>query len=189
MSKKPTSIYQLKISLKGSKPLIWRRLEVAADIRLSDLHDVIQTAMGWFDCHLHHFAQQRIFYSPRNAPDGTPLDGFDDFDEAKFKLHQLLKNPKQSIEYLYDMGDSWRHAVTLEKILEPQPDKNYPLCSKGSGACPPEDCGGIWGYQELLKILSDPSHPEYEDMLEWNGEINPDEFDLESTNTQLSKLH
>jgi hypothetical protein len=189
MAKKQLMIYQIKITLKGSKPPIWRRLEVSADIRLNDLHDVIQDAMGWFDCHLHHFEQNSIYYAPIHSPDGMPLDDFGDHNEAKFKLSQLLTTPKQNLEYLYDMGDSWAHSITLEKVLEPDPAKKYPLCSKGRGACPPEDCGGIWGYYELLETLNDPNHSEHNDMLKWHGKIHLDEFDLEATNTQLAKYH
>lgn len=161
--------YQLKIALIGSKPPIWRRLLVPSDIKLDLFHLAIQISMGWTDSHLHQFiTQEREFYGIKD--DDFDLDVK---DESKFRLDQLLKDESDSLIYEYDFGDSWTHKLTLEKILPFDADKKLPYCAAGKRACPPEDCGGIWGYADLLKILQDPEHDEYEERIEWLG----DEFD------------
>lgn len=175
-------IYQVKITLIGSKPPIWRTVLVPGELRLGAFHDVIQVAMGWTDSHLHQFIANKVFY-------GVPDDdfGMEIEDESKYKLSQLLKKEKDSIIYEYDFGDSWEHKILLEKILPDDGKTVLPSCIKGKRACPPEDCGGIWGYEELLKTISDPKHPEHEDMLEWLcGEFDPEEFDLEEINEDLA---
>ncbi len=164
------SIYQLKISLEGSKPPIWRRLLVPSDIKLNLCHVAIQISMGWTDSHLHQFiTQDREFY-------GIKDDDFDleVKDESKFRLSHILKTEKDNLIYEYDFGDSWVHKVTLEKILPFDINKKLPYCVTGKRACPPEDCGGIWGYADLLAILEDPKHEEYKEMLDWlGGEFDP----------------
>ncbi len=185
MAKKPAVIYQLKIQLQGSKPPIWRRVEVLSDITLDTFHEVIQAVMGWDDSHLHNFEQNdRIF----ELDNDFMSDGFDmeSEDESKFTLEQLLTAPKEKLEYTYDFGDSWDHTITLEKILEPDAKVQYPRCAKGKNACPPDDCGGIWGYYEMLEAIKDPEHPDHEDMTEWlEGVFDPLEFDLEKANFRL----
>jgi Plasmid pRiA4b ORF-3-like protein len=182
-TKQLRSIYQIKISLIGAKPPIWRTILVPSDLRLDAFHDVIQIVMGWRNCHLHQFIQNNVFY-------GIPDDefGMEIEDEAKFKLFHLLKKEKDTIKYEYDFGDSWEHKILLEKILPDDGKTVLPVCIKGKRACPPEDCGGIWGYEELLETISNPKHPDHEDMLEWlGGEFDPEEFDLEEINGNLAK--
>ena len=182
-TKQLRSIYQIKISLIGAKPPIWRTVLVASDLGLGDFHDVIQVAMGWTDSHLHQFMDNKKSY-------GIPDDDFEleMEDEADYKLSQLLKKEKDTLTYEYDFGDSWEHKILLEKILPYDSSTFLPVCIKGKRACPPEDCGGIWGYEELLEIISDPKHAEHEDMLEWlGGEFDPDEFDLEEINGDLAE--
>ncbi|MGR8999574.1 MAG: plasmid pRiA4b ORF-3 family protein [Gammaproteobacteria bacterium] len=182
-AKQLRSIYQIKISLMGAKPPIWRTVLVPGNIGLDAFHDVIQLAMGWTDSHLHQFIANNVFY-------GIPDDDFDMEieDESKYKLSQLLKKEKDSIKYEYDFGDSWEHKILLEKILPFDSKTPLPVCIKGKRACPPEDCGGIWGYEELLQTISDPNHPEHADMLEWlGGEFDPEEFDLEDINEDLAE--
>jgi hypothetical protein len=182
-TKQLRSIYQIKISLIGAKPPIWRTILVPSDLRLDAFHDVIQTVMGWRDCHLHQFIENNVYY-------GIPDDkfGMEIEDEAKFKLFHLLKKEKDTIKYEYDFGDSWEHKILLEKILPYDGKTVLPVCIKGKRACPPEDCGGIWGYEELLETISNPKHPDHEDMLEWlGGEFDPEEFDLEQINGDLAK--
>ena len=154
-----------------------------SDLKLGAFHDVIQVAMGWTDSHLHQFIANKVFY-------GIPDDdfGLEMEDESKYKLSQLLKKEKDSLIYEYDFGDSWEHKILLEKILPFDTKIALPVCIKGKRACPPEDCGGIWGYEELLETISDPKHPEHEDMLEWlGGEFDPEEFDLEEINGDLAE--
>lgn len=182
------SIYQLKILLKGSKPPIWRRVLVPNDIRLDKLHEVIQESMGWFNYHLHHFYDGGKYYQiPFDEDDG--FWGEPPLDEREYKLYQLLKEEKQKLSYEYDFGDGWEHTITLEKVLPFDSDKKLPLCVKGKRACPPEDCGGIWGYEHLQEVISDPNNEEYEDMIEWLGEGFDSEYlDIEEVNELLEKI-
>ena len=182
-TKQLRSIYQIKISLIGAKPPIWRTILVPSDLRLDAFHDVIQIVMGWRNCHLHQFIQNNVFY-------GIPDDefGMEIEDEAKFKLFHLLKKEKDTIKYEYDFGDSWEHKILLEKIFPFDTKTVLPVCIKGKRACPPEDCGGIWGYEELLQTISNVKHPEHEDMQEWlGGDFNPELFDLEGINEDLAE--
>jgi hypothetical protein len=183
-TKQAKSIYQVKISLTGAKPPIWRTVLVPGNLRLSSFHDVIQIAMGWTNSHLHQFIANNVIY-------GTPDDefGMKRKDEFKYELSHLLKKEKDTLIYEYDFGDGWEHKILLEKIL-PLDDKTaLPVCIKGKRACPPEDCGGVWGYEGLLETISNPEHPEHEEMLEWlGGEFDPEEFDLEQINEDLAEI-
>ena len=182
-TKQSKSIYQIKISLIGVKPPIWRTVLVPSNLGLGPFHGVIQVAMGWTDSHLHQFIANQVFY-------GIPDDDFEleMEDETKYKLSQLLKKEKDTITYEYDFGDSWEHKILLEKIFPFDTKTVLPVCIKGKRACPPEDCGGIWGYEELLETISNPKHPDHEDMLKWlGGELDPEEFDLEEINGDLAK--
>ncbi|MCK4842877.1 MAG: plasmid pRiA4b ORF-3 family protein [Methylococcales bacterium] len=177
------NIYQLKISLTGSKPAIWRRVLVVSDSSLKDLHLTIQIAMGWSNCHLHQFISNGIFYGIKD----DDFDfGMEIEDENDYKLNQLLKSEKDFIQYEYDFGDGWIHKVILEKILPFNIENKLPLCIKGKRACPPEDCGGIWGYEELLETINDSDHPEHDSMLEWLGDpFDSEALDIDNINKQL----
>ena len=165
------SAIQLKLSLRGvSKPTVWRRLLVPADIRLDRLHDVIQTSMGWTDTHLHAFSTYAGDYG---VPD--PELGFR--NERNARLGQFLKQKGDRIQYAYDFGDGWEHDVVLEKRLDPDPGAHLPACLGGKGACPPEDCGGPWGYADLKETLADPRKQDHDHMLDWLGLGSADEFD------------
>lgn len=179
------SIYQLKVTLKGIRPPIWRRFLIASTASLADVHIVLQIVMGWTDSHLHEFAKGRDRY-------GVPDEDFpaDIYDEAKYRLDQLLKEEKEKLIYTYDFGDGWEHDVVLEKILPFETGAKLPLCLKGSRACPPEDVGGTPGYEMFLEAISDPEHPEHASMLEWiaddTGNIfDPERFDLAEVNELL----
>ena len=179
------SIYQLKVSLVGSKPPIWRHLLVHSHIDLEILHIVIQISMGWANCHLHQFEKDRIIYGIPDDEFGGDF-GFDSEDESEYKLSDLLKREKDSLIYEYDFGDSWTHKIILEKILPFETSSETAKCIKGKRACPPEDCGGIWGYSELIETISDPSDPEYEETMEWlGGEFDPEYFSLDEVNELL----
>lgn len=181
------NVLQLKITLEHSKPPIWRRVEVLDTFTLKHLHDIIQTVMPWESSHLHSFKVNNSYYSVKYK------DMFDDMDDmedaAKVKLKAAFQKEKAAIHYEYDFGDSWNHKIVLEKIMEPEPNVHYPRCTAGKLACPPEDCGGIWGYYELLEAIKDPNHPEHEDMLDWvGGEWDAEEFDIDTINQDLSQL-
>ncbi len=185
MSKeKIASTYQLKITLRDSKPPIWRRFSVPESITLPKLHDVIQTVMGWTDSHLHEFIAGRVSYG---VPDPEFSSG--SMNEARVRINQLLDQEKQKMLYLYDFGDGWEHIIELEKIIRGDKNSSKPRCIAGKRACPPEDCGGIYGYYDLLEAIKDPDHPEHENMMEWLcGDIDPEFFDIEEVNEILSEM-
>ena len=176
-------IFQIKVTLEGSKPPIWRRLLVCSDTTLANLHHIIQAAFGWWDCHLHQFIVGETYYGEPN-PD---YSGYMDMhDEQDVTLGQIATWRGFKFRYEYDFGDSWLHQVLVEKVLPPAPGQDYPLCIKGRRACPPEDVGGIWGYYHFLEAIADPNHEEHESYLEWvGGEFDPEAFDLEKVNQAL----
>ena len=179
--------YQIKLVLKGSKPLIWRRLLIPSAILLSDLHRIIQTTMGWTNSHLHQFIKDRLYYQEQ-MDDNDLWDEELDVDYRSTKLADLLRKEKERIIYEYDFGDSWEHDVILEKILPAGDGAEYPVCLDGKLNCPPEDCGGIWGYYGMLEILKHPDHEEYDDYIEWlGGEFDPDYFDRNKVNYLLKE--
>jgi hypothetical protein len=179
-------IYQIKVTLEGSKPPIWRRLMVRSDSTLGDLHRIIQLAFGWWDYHLHQFIVGRAYYGQPHP------DYFDDMemrDEQDVTLRQIAAAEGFKFRYEYDFGDSWLHQVLVEKVLPAEPGRRYPVCVKGRCACPPEDVGGIWGYYSFLEALADPDHEEHESYLEWvGGDFDPEAFDLEEVNQALQAL-
>ena len=183
--------YQLRISLRRTKPPIWRRVLVRPSMRLDRLHDLVQVVMGWEDCHLHMFLKGRQHYTVPSPWDddfrmpGTPRD----LDERKYRIDQLLKREKDWITYMYDFGDSWEHRVTLQKILPYDPAVRLPACIGGRRRCPPEDCGGVWGYYEMLAALKDSNTPDHDHMRDWIGEdFDPEVFSHQAVNTVLGKM-
>lgn len=181
-----SDILQLKITLKGSKPPIWRRVWVEKDTALEELHYIIQTAMGWDSSHLWTFEVGNESFGPVDEDGMMGFEPGDVNDAAEEKLGARLGHEKAKFSYTYDMGDSWEHQILVEKVLPRLPGQQYPFCTDGKLNCPPEDCGGIWGFYALLEALKDPNHPEHEDMTEWIGDdYDPLEFDLEEVNRQL----
>jgi hypothetical protein len=156
----PPDIYQLKVTLRGTSPAIWRRLLVPAGLTLDVLHDVLQLAMGWDDSHLHEF---RIGGKRFGKPDPDDrLMGLDPVgNERTVHLFRALGKVGAKAVYTYDFGDSWEHAIIVEKVLPPERGVAYPVCVGGKLHCPPEDCGGIPGYYNLLEAIRDPGHPEH----------------------------
>jgi hypothetical protein len=152
--------YRLKVSLRGSRPPIWRRLEVDAGVTLAGLHDILQVVMGWTDSHLHQFRRGTTYYGP---PD--PEMGMERENERRVVLHQVLRRPQDRIVYEYDFGDGWEHDVVLEGIGEADGTKPPTRVLAGKRACPPEDVGGIWGYYRFLEAIQDPKHPEHGELL------------------------
>jgi Plasmid pRiA4b ORF-3-like protein len=179
-------IYQLKVTLKGIKPPIWRRLLVEPDTKLNRLHDIIQETMGWYDSHLHQFAVGRTLYG---VPDPDFDFGPEVENEKRVALRQVAPTAKSKLTYEYDFGDGWEHEILVEKVLPADPATPYPVCVAGARACPPEDCGGVWGYADLLETIKNPDDPEHQEMLEWlGGEFDPEAFDLDATNRKLKRL-
>ena len=187
-AKAGVSIYHLKVVLEGTKPLVWRRLQVPGNANLGWLHAVLQVAMGWSNSHLHQF-----LFDDQVCSD--PSSGLEDNDpsvlnESKVILSDAIPNQKDKMTYEYDFGDSWNHKIIVEKILSADPAASkVALCLDGARACPPDDCGGVPGYADMLEIIKSPKHPEYESTREWLGdEFNPETFDLEKINACLRKL-
>ena len=209
--------YQLRVTLKDTKPPIWRRLTVPADLPLGDLHKVIQIAMGWMDGHLHQFilpdkrprpsleetekacangkpdedfiSRMRggRYFGPTTDPLGEPID-MEYEDEYTVRLFDVCPKVKSTLTYEYDFGDGWTHIIEVQKIFEAKTDSDCPKCLAGKKNCPPEDSGGIWGYYNMLEILADPEHKEYEETLEWVGEeFDPDTLDLDEINAELAQ--
>lgn len=183
--KSPSSqIYQLKITLRGSRPPIWRRVLAPGDITLAKLHAVVQAAMGWYDSHLHEFTVDGMSYGVPHPDYGGEVKS-----ERRVKLSEVATAPKAKLRYVYDFGDDWDHEILVEKILPPEPGVQYPVCIAGRRACPPEDCGGVWGYANFLAAIQDPAHPEHDDMLEWiGGSFDSEAFDLEAINQALRRI-
>jgi hypothetical protein len=184
MAKKaPPQIFQLKATLARIKPPVWRRLLVRSDVSLRRFHDILQIAFGWTDSHLHMFVVGADRYG---FPDPDGLDWMK--NDARVKLGQVLAKAKDSLVYEYDFGDSWMHQVVLEKVLSEAGSVRVPSCIGGARASPPEDCGGVWGYAELLKAIGNPRHPDHDEMLEWVGEdFDPERFDAEEINRELAR--
>lgn len=183
-SKSSSSIYQLKITLRDSHPPIWRRVLVPGNFSLYKLHQVIQLAMGWQNSHLHQFIVDGKYYGIPSSEDWEPV-----IDERRFTLEQIAPSLKCKFVYEYDFGDSWEHEVVVEKIITPEPSEKYPQCIKGKRACPPEDVGGVWGYETFLEALQDAGHEEYDSYLEWvGGEFDPEAFDLAAINRALWRM-
>ncbi len=177
--------YQIQILLRGSNPKIWRRVLIPSDLLLSDFHKIIQTTMGWTNSHLHQFIKDRTFYTRRMADDDFWGEK-DNVDYLKIKISDLLKKEKDRIINEYDFGDSWEHDIILEKINNNGVNENIPTCLTGKNNCPPEDCGGIWGYSDMLEILKHPDNEEYEEYVEWLGEeFDPKYFDKNEINEML----
>jgi hypothetical protein len=188
--KEPEKTYQLRIELEGVSPPIWRRVLVPGNISLGRLHAVIQVAMGWDNDHLHQFIVDKQFYSD---PD-FELNEFGDMPGARNEHKTVLMNvaPRAGkvLGYEYDFGDSWTHRIKVEKIIKQETSaKSAVECIEGARACPPEDCGGVWGYQDMLQVLKDPEHEEHESTLEWLGEeFDPEAFDMEAINKVLRRF-
>ena len=163
-------VYQVRLTLAEVEPPVWRRVLVPAAIRLDRLHQVIQAAMGWTDSHLHAFTTGDGTTYGLAGPDS------DHRDERDVTLGQLAR-PGDRVDYWYDFGDDWHHDLVIENETPAAAGMVYPRCVAGAGACPPEDCGGVWGYADLCKILTNPDHEEHDDMLSWLGLSDATEFD------------
>lgn len=174
--------YRLKVTLRGSRPPIWRRIQVDADVTLFRLHQILQVVMGWTDSHLHQYRRGSIYYGQPDLEIGMRRE-----NERRIRLNEVLRKPKDRMVYEYDFGDGWEHDVVLEStdvVAEGGPSVRV---LAGKGACPPEDVGGIGGYYCFLEAIQDPKNPEHRDMLEWGGPFDPIAFDMEEINDYFQK--
>lgn len=164
---------QFKVHLRGSRPLIWRRFEVPASYSFWDLHVAIQDAMGWQDYHLHAFLVRNPLtgdVEEIGIPDQDRFEGEPDFLPGwEVPVADYLSQAGERAEYEYDFGDGWEHELVLEAVGIRHAKTRYPRCLAGARACPPEDCGGLGGYAELLQTIADPAHEEYESTMTWLG--------------------
>ena len=162
-------VYAIKITLLGMKPPVWRRFLVEREISLRQLHNVLQRVMGWSNAHLHQFVVNRQKQPERLA------------------LGEVIQRPGSKLLYEYDLGDGWQHELLLEQVLIG--DESFqPVCVAGARNCPPEDCGGPYGYAELLHALQDARHPEHGYFLDWLGEdFDPEHFSLEEINLRMRR--
>ncbi|MEU5722193.1 plasmid pRiA4b ORF-3 family protein [Micromonospora sp. NPDC047738] len=181
----PAPIYQIKVSLRGARPPIWRRLEVPADVSLAQLHVLIQLAFAWTDSHLH------VFETPYGSF-GRPDADLGHRAASGATLEQVAPAVGDKLRYTYDFGDNWEHDILVEKVLDRAASVTYPRCVAGRRAAPPEDCGGVWGYGELVEILADPTHPEHGDRLDWLDlddatDFDPARFDAKAVTAVLQQ--
>lgn len=194
MLQKKQTVYQLKIALRGIRPPIWRRVLVPSNITFDELHLVIQEAMGWKNYHLYQFETgDAIIDVPH------PLDDFshpwkDMLNSQKVRIKTYLSQEKDKVLYTYDFGDNWDHVITLEKIEKRTEPLPHPICIKGKRACPPEDVGGVWGYQDVIDMMQDDTRKqEREEFLEWYDEwygddFDPEYFDIEEVKGRLATI-
>jgi len=175
-------IYQIKISLRHTEPLIWRRVQID-DCSLHDLHEIIQATMGWEDMHMYAFVVEgEEFGNPKRGSEA-------DYDSRSVRLSDVVDEGHTRFRYDYDFGDNWEHVIDVEKTLPAEPGVRYPRCVKGEHPCPPEDCGGPWGYADLLEKIYDPEDEERDEALAWVGDdFDPDKFDLDAVNDELRHL-
>jgi len=180
-------IYDLDIRLIDIEPPIWRRFTVSDQITLASLHHVLQVIMGWEHSHLHQYIVGQVHY-------GEPDPEFDDEidhtkDDRRFKLRDIAHDKGDNFVYEYDFGDSWHHRVTVEKTWPRTDNSLAPRCWDGKRACPPEDCGGVSGYQNLLEALRDRHHPEHRELRLWAGpHYDPELFSVQAVNSALAAL-
>lgn len=168
------TLHRLRITLRSVKPPIWRRIEVASDVTLAELSDLLEGAMGWMGGHLHAYEAEGVTYERPDPDDGLSRRAK---DESDHRLGEVLGAVGAKMRWDYDFGDGWQHNIVIEAIEPLDPSVGYPRCVAGRRACPPEDCGGPWGFQELLHAISDPTHPRHEELTEWLPvDYNPDEF-------------
>ena len=167
-------IATVHISLRHTNPEIWRLVEVPTSATLKVLHDIIQAVMGWFDYHLWEFTIGTQRY-------GLPMDedweGEPHIDASKVRLRDVLKSERTLIDYTYDFGDCWEHRLTVTDVRTGQPDGSYPRYVAGEWNAPPEDCGGIPGFYEMLAAIANPSHPIHAEVIEWVDDYDPNVVD------------
>ncbi len=179
-------LFQFKITLLDIKPAIWRRIQVR-DCTLGDLHEFIQGAMGWWNFHLHQFDIYGEQYGPSSLDD-IDFD-LEVIDEESVRLSDLLpiSGKKTRWMYEYDFGDDWRHEILFEGYPPVEKGTKYPICLEGERACPPEDCGGPWGFPNYLKAIADPEHEEHDELLEWGGAFDPEAFDANAATKAMRR--
>jgi Plasmid pRiA4b ORF-3-like protein len=179
-------IYRVHVSLREIGPAIWRRIELSSQTTLKQLHRILQIAMGWEDSHLHEY----IVNGQRYGTADPAYDGPGEIlREAGVRLATVLPEPGAEVLYVYDFGDCWQHDVRLEAVFPAESGIEYPRILDGARSCPPEDCGGAGGYADLLEVLLDPTHEEFEHMREWVGpRFNAEVFSVDAQMNVCRKI-
>ena len=187
MPKKSRSAVILRVELLGIEPLVWRRVRVPAAMPLRDLHGVLQTVMGWQDCHLHEFRVGDALVGIVDRPELDTPEHME--DERKWTVAKVVASGASEFEYVYDFGDHWVHRVIVEPATRSHIPGTASLCLAGEGACPPEDVGGAPGYAQFLEALADASHSEHETYVDWVGGVwDVKGIDLNRVNRELRSL-
>jgi hypothetical protein len=171
-----STIARLKITLDDVKPIVQRRVEVPLTMRLDRLHLVLQAALGWTNSHLYEIRAGDVGWGMVDPDWGDgPLDA------AKARLLDLIEDTgAKTFKYLYDFGDGWEHTVRIERVIDAVPGLPYPILIDGTGACPPEDVGGPWGYSDFIDALADPNHERHAELKEWIGDtFDPLAFNID----------
>lgn len=183
----PSVVYQFKITLVDTHPVIWRRIQTA-DCTLHTLHYHIQAVMGWSNSHLHHFVIGKRLYGVQDFEDGGMSGGYV-FDSSAVMLSSLLPAPgkRATFSYTYDFGDNWEHEILFEGCLKADSGVKYPLCLEGERAGPPEDCGGPPIFEHILEVLEKPRHKEHAEVAEAYGSFDPEKFDPKRATLRMVK--
>ena len=174
----PERAIRLKVTLKGLRPPVWRRLLVEDTMTLGELHMAVQAAMGWENSHLHLF-----LVGGEQVGDPGQLDEV--ADEAGVTVGEAAGLGCKSFDYVYDMGDDWEHAIAIEGSGPIEAGRAYPACIGGKRACPPEDAGGPWGFADMLEAVADPEDERHAELKEWLGEFDPEAFSVEAAEARV----
>ncbi|MDR3630198.1 MAG: plasmid pRiA4b ORF-3 family protein [Desulfocapsaceae bacterium] len=187
-AEKPAPLYQLKISLAFTDPLIWRRVQVPGQMSIARLHDIFQFCMGWKDLHAHRFLIGKVFYAPSDDVDLWAKTG--ERNESEYRLTALEPDIKFCFTYLYDFGDGWEHQIDCEERIAAADGPGHPVLLAGEHACPPENVGGVPGYEEFLTIINAPQHTHHRRMAQWLGadHFDPAYLDIDGINAALKKM-
>ncbi len=182
---KIAKVFQLRVDLRGTRPKIWRRIVVPATIKLPTLHVVLLRAMGWQGGHLHEFLFGDVNYgrpeTEWDLPDGVQ-------DETRVSLRKALDGGS-TFTWVYDYGDNWQHKIKVERAVDMGVPLDSPMCITGQGACPPEDVGGVPGYEHFLAAIADPSHPEHAELKDWcGGAFDSAAFDVAEVQQRLDEI-
>lgn len=168
-------IYHFYIELEESNPLVWRRIVVPANYNVYQLHMALQGAFGWENSHLFQFCERDLSDAIGYGVPGDFDSETEVLDAKKTKMSKILKKPGQQYYYIYDFGDYWRHLIRFEKMEAKE--MGSPYCLGGEGACPPEDVGGMHGYQEMLQALEKPNAKEKKELRQWLGLVEGEKWD------------
>lgn len=181
-------IVQIRIALQDIEPPVWRRVQVPVDYSLRHLHDVIQAVMDWLDYHLHQFEiGEKLYGQPEIA--GGDHSGPKLYSDRNTRLAQLIERGVERFIYTYDFGDDWQHDIEFERTLRARAGIEYPILVAGERQSPPEDCGGPFGFLEIVDALSDPDHPDHEELFDWYGErFDPEDMNLDTVEAMLSRI-